>query len=431
MRFKSKLVVLASACLLAVAGVATADDSVEEQLEQLNDRMEQLEGQLEDANQQIAAQDEVIREADLEAEERPGSNALSAYLEATEISAWVAASYNINFRNPAKNTATAGTTNTGVFQGYSPYNLFYPESNTVQFDQAWIGINKAPTEESRGGYNLDLVAGVVNNAQPTGPYDLGVYAASASYMFPIMNGFTVEGGLLATWQGAEVLQQNANLNITRGIQWNTQPVTNLGFIGALDMGGGFVAMIGMLNNSTLVDGPQDTNQNKAITSRLNYSADKFSIGAGVNWTKGDTTFGGTDHILLNVLASIDPTDNLTAYVDYTMNSLENSGVAPTDTKGQVHAISVATRLAVLDTTGIAVRGEIVKDKEGMIFGADDTLWSVTGTIDHALSDNVTVKVEIKYDGADTSVPASGFINGDGTGFQDVQVLGILQLMYEF
>ncbi len=423
MRSMTRMIALAGACLLAVSGVAIADEDVEAQLQQLNDRMEQLETELDVANAKVEAQEAALEE------ERPGGNALSAYIEATEISAWVAASYNINFRNPDKGAGAVGTTNTGAFTGYSPYNLFYNESNTVQLDQAWIGINKAPTEESRGGYNLDLVAGIVNNGQPTGAYDLGVYAASASYMFPIMDGLTIEGGLLPTWQGAEVLQQNANLNITRGIQWNTQPVTNLGFIAYMDIADGLTAMVGMLNDTIDAAVPQDTNNNKAITSRLNFSGDKWGIGAGVNWTKNDQTFGGESHLLFNALASIDPTDNLTAYVDYTMNHLENSFANPTG-KGQVHAISVATRLAVLDTTGIAVRGEVIMDDDGMIFAANDTMWSVTGTIDHALSDNLTAKVEIKYDGADSAT--GGFWNGSGTTpSEDGQVLGILQLIYEF
>ena len=425
MRFMSRMVALTGACLLAVAGVAIADENVEAQLEQLNDRMEQLEGQLEDANARVEAQEEVIRDAQLD-EERPGRNALSPFIESTEISAWVAASYNINFRNPGKSGAAAGITNQGSFNG--TYNLFYNESNTVQFDQAWIGINKAPTEESRAGYNLDLVAGAVNNGQPSGPYDIGVYAGSASYMMPLMDGFTIEGGLLATWQGAEVLQQTANLNITRGIQWNTQPVTNLGFTGALDMGGGLVVMVGMLNNSLGLDGPQDSNNNKAVTSRVNYSADKFSIGAGVNWSKNEIVTGG-DHLLFNALLSVDPTDNLTAYVDYTMNVGDLGGA-----DSMVHAISVATRLAVLDTTGIAVRGEYVKDDDGILLNdgsGGGNGWTVTGTIDHELTDTLTAKVEIRYDGADMP-SGGGFWNGDGTAAsQDGQVLGILQLVYEF
>ena len=97
-----------------------------------------------------------------------GSNALSAFIESTEISAWAAASYNVNFRNPQKKlngddpagdvtNRSAGRTNQGTSGGL--FYLYFPESNTFQLDQAWIGINKAPTEESRAGYNLDLIAG--------------------------------------------------------------------------------------------------------------------------------------------------------------------------------------------------------------------------------------------------------------------------------
>ena len=68
-----------------------------------------------------------------------------------------------------------------------------------------------------------------------------------------------------------------------------------GVTGALDLGG-FTVMVGMLNNSLGLDGPQDSNNNKAVTSRVNYSADKFSIGAGVNYGKNDVTTGAGKHL---------------------------------------------------------------------------------------------------------------------------------------
>jgi hypothetical protein len=101
----------------------------------------------------------------------------------------------------------------------------------------------------------------------------------------------------------------------------------------------------------------------------------------------------------------------------------------------VHAISVATRLAVLDTTGIAVRGEVIIDDDGLFSaGAGGNLWSVTGTIDHALTDNLTGNLEVRYDGVADSVTGSGngFWNGAGTATSDgSQVLLVAQLVYQF
>ena len=433
MRITSKMIAWTVACLLALPAIAIADETVEAQLQELNERMEQMEGQLAEAEAQVAAQDEVIAQS----EDRRSSNALSAFIEATEIDSWVAASYNINFHNPRQNTGSdsAGATNQGSFGGL--YEPFFPVSNTVQLDQAWVSINKAPTEESRAGYNLDIAAGAGSNGGAGGAANaltgMSVYSAYASYMLPIMDGFTFSGGIMPTAQGAEVVQTTQNLNVTRGIQWGTQPVTNTGFTGTLDLGGGLTAMVGMTNNPTVLE-LQDPNNTKGLTSRLNYSADKFSIGAGVNYGKAATDGTGTGTplankvVLLNVLASIDPTDNLTAYVDYTLNHW-------TGPDADVHAISVATRLAVLDTTGIAVRGEVIIDDDGLFSaGAGGNLWSVTGTIDHALTDNLTGNLEVRYDGVADSVTGSGngFWNGAGTATSDgSQVLLVAQLVYQF
>jgi len=439
MRRTSKWIALMGACLLAAPAVAMAGESVEAQLEELNARMEQMEGQLAAAEAQVAEQEQVIEAS--EREDRQGGNALSAFIESTEISSWVATSYNINFRNPQKSGAGAaaqGSTNQGSFAGL--YNLYFPDSNTFQLDQIWIGINKAPTEESRAGFNLDLNGGQAGNGASY--QSVGIYSASASYMFPIADGFTVTGGLIPTAQGAEVQQIVANYNITRGITWNLQPVTNLGATGTLAMGD-LSVMIGGLNNSFVLEGPQDANNAKALTSRVNYGKEKWSLGAGVNFTRSlSTGLGGTStglqHVLANVLASVSPTENWSAYADYTLHSFKNGSSAI------VHTLSLATRLAVLDTTGIAVRGELVRDTDGFLFGTPDgNLWTVTGTIDHALTDNFTLKGEIKYDGAASDVVAGGggfynggvqpgFWNGDGTATnKDSQVLFIAQIVYEF
>jgi hypothetical protein len=431
MRFTSKMIAWTTACLLALPAIAVAEESVEAQLQELNARMEQMEGQLAEAEAQVAAQEEVIEQS----EDRRGSNALSSFIEATEIDSWVAASYNVNFNDPSKSGAAAGVSNQGSFGGL--YEPFFPVSNTFQLDQAWISINKAPTEESRAGYNLDIAAGAGSNGTAGGATNaltgMSVYSAYVSYMMPIMDGFTFSGGIMPTAQGAEVVQTTMNLNVTRGIQWGTQPVTNTGFTGTLDMGGGLTAMIGMTNNPTVLE-LQDPNNPKGLTSRLNYSADKFSIGAGVNYGKAATNGTGTGAplankvVLLNVLASIDPTENLTAYVDYTLNHW-------TGPDADVHAISVATRLAVLDTTGIAVRGEVIIDDDGLFSsGAGGNLWSVTGTIDHALTDNLTGNLEVRYDGVADSVTGSGngFWNGAGTATSEgSQVLLLAQLVYQF
>jgi hypothetical protein len=431
MRFKSKLMAMVGACLLALPAIAIAEESVEAQLQQLNERMEQMEGQLADAEATVAAQQEVIAAVEVD-EERRSSNALSAFIESTEIDAWVAASYNINLNNPAKTSASVGSTNLGSFGGI--YEPFFNESNTVQLDQAWISINKAPTEESRAGYNLDIAAGAGSNGTAGGATTslsgVSVYSAYASYMMPIMDGFTFSGGIMPTAQGAEVVQTTMNLNITRGIQWGTQPVTNTGFTGTLDMGGGLTAMVGMLNNPSSLE-LQDPNRTKALTSRVNFGADKFSIGAGVNYGKAPTfngaPTGNASLVLFNALASISPTDNWTAYVDYTLNHT-------TGPDTNLHAVSVATRLAVLDTTGIALRGEVIIDDDAVLSNNGGNLWSLTATIDHALTDNLTGKFEARYDGVADSVTAggNGFWSGSGLSTTNgSQVLLIAQLVYQF
>jgi len=441
----TRTIAIASLALAAVTSGASAEQNEETdaRVAQALDRMERLEKSVDETEARAVAQEEQIREA-AQGEQRPGRNGLSAYLEATEISAWMATSYNVNFRNPDKTTdtsgglpaalnGTAGATNQGasrdpLFQALygTAFNPFHPESNTFQLDQAWIGIDKAPTEQTRAGYRLDLAAGMANNGAAAG-YGIGVYSASVSYLVPLLEGFMIEGGLLTSAHGAEVVQTVGNFNVSRGIVFRMLPVTNLGVTGTLDLGGGLTAMLGVQNNSSSLDGPTDSNNNKALTSRVNYSADKFSLGAGVNWGKNEAG-SGADHLLFNTVASIDPTDHLSAYIDYTLNIRDVGG-----TRFALHGMAVAARLALRDTTGIALRGEV-----GVLGDPDapfnDTLWTVTTTIDHALTDDLKSLIEIRYDGVSDGLAGAGggFWNESGTAAtENGQVLFIAQLVYEF
>lgn len=119
---------------------------------------------------------------------------------------------------------------------------------------------------------------------------------------------------------------------------------------------------------------------------------------------------------------------LSAYLDYTLNIREIPG-----TRFVLHGFAAAARLALRDGTGVAIRGEVglLADPEAPF---NDNLWTVTATIDHALTDNLTTLTEVRYDGVSDGLAASGggFWNESGTSAtRNGQALFIAQLVYEF
>jgi len=416
---------------------------MEERMAEMEQRLDATNDQLAGANAKVDQQREQLEAAGI-AEERESSSGLSAFLERTEMSAWVAASYNYNFNGTENDTMADGGQNSTL--------AHHPNPNTFQLDQAWIEIHKEPTEESRGGFHIDFSAGVAtDNAMWTftdsagdtvasSPYSVGIYSAYVSYLAPWLGGIRTDGGQMPTMLGGEVTQTNANFNITRGIVWGLQPTTSLGFVSSMNFGN-FRVSAGMLNEplSNEQPGGFDQNSAKALTSQVAYSGEKFGAYAGLNWgaSSAPTTSGGNatsndGEGILDVLLTADPTDNLSAWVnyDYRWGKDHITGGGTDRATRSTHGLAAAARLGVIESTGLAMRFEWVKNTEQASNAAAETggnMYTLTGTVDHALTDNTTLKGEVRWDRDDQS----GLIDRDGNATKMDAVTLLVQMMYEF
>jgi hypothetical protein len=493
MRSIRKNVAIAAAGLLLVPQIAAAAD-LETEVADMKQRMEVMEDQLRTQSDDLAAakatvekQNEVIEQAGLE--EREEVSALSAFIEQVDFGSFVAASYNYNFRGtsdplrapfgcdptltpPAANSCTIvnqpGTQNNnfnqGIANGGQLARIFYPQHanpNTFQLDQAWISIDKAPTEESRAGMHMDVVAGNGFTSTPVGSDAIGLYSAYVSYLAPIGPGLQIDAGIMPTIIGWEVENANGNWNITRGNSWGLQPVTSTGFLASMEVVEGITVMAGMLNDP-IVREALDTNKAKALTAKVAYEAEKFGASVGINWGRAGNGLNGNvnqSQGILDVILWADPLDNLSAYINYDYRFEDNRwasdpyGVFGLSSDLAVHAVAVAARLGVLDNMGVAVRYEFIHSDDQtpvgqgglngstvanlLQFDGVAVVQSVTGTVDYGLTDNLTLKTEVRYDHANPRV----FANKDGlagtgtapfdiTGHQS-QIVALAQLIYEF
>ncbi|MBW2382353.1 MAG: outer membrane beta-barrel protein [Deltaproteobacteria bacterium] len=465
MRSIGRTVAIVAASILLVPQLAAATD-LDVEIQDMKQRMERMEDQLQAQNDQIAnaeatveAQQQVIEDAGLD-EERGEQSALSSFLEQTEFSGWVAASYVINFTS-VEDSAPGGENgqNTsiipGVGAGFPLWYPHHPDSNTFQLDQAWISIDKAPTEESRGGFHMDLRAGYGSGADGFTP---SFYSAYASYLIPLMQGLQIDGGLLPTLVGAEVEQTNANFNITRGLVWGLQPITNVGAVAKLDIGSGFSVAIGALNDVVGGIGIDDTKA-PALTSQVAYSADKYFASATFVYGKDQSAptsiffpvfTGGVANDsmgILDLVLTADPVENLSLWInyDYRWENNKATTTSPGTLKTSYQAIAGAGRLSVLDNAGIALRYEYVSYKEDIpLLPLENSLQSVTATGDYSPIDGLTLKLEYRFDYSNidlltqtailssTGMGISGiFLPQSGPILKDTQHVMLLQMMYEF
>ncbi|MBB83762.1 MAG: hypothetical protein CL931_08130 [Deltaproteobacteria bacterium] len=430
MRSNLITVVTAVASIVLTAGVATADQ-VQEQLMLMEQRMAEMEDRLQATSDELAAaQATVVEQKDLLIdsglyEDEGLRSGAGGFFESVDISGVAAASY--NHRVIEGEEATGGNP---LFKT--------PNANTFQLDQIWMIVDKAPTEDSRGGFHAEFVAGTSANSQIGGLNNdgtVGIYSAYASYLAPVGNGVQIDLGQIPTPLGAEVVQTNGNYFITQGAVFGLQPVVHTGvaFTTQLTDSLGFT---GGIVNDVYSDTGFSGDNDKAYYGQFQYSGDTFGLNVGGIIGDADAGECGVAGVgnnaecrvsLVDVVLSADPTDNLSIWVNY---DWKHSNGASNANNGDAHGISGAGRLALSDDMGISSRVEYIWTEDTLAGAADDSeLLTVTGTIDKTLAEGLVGRLELRYD---TAIEGNGFAaRGDAVGTNNDSLVALWQMYYEF
>jgi hypothetical protein len=424
MRSMMKGLVVASAgfaMFVTPAGAAEYQDDMKEMREMVLKLQDQLEAQ----QSQLDQQEGVIREAGLE-EERGTASELSSFLESTDFSGWVSASYFYNFNNPRQPSAGANAT----FD-----NPFHADHNSFQFDEAWFTIDRGATEEMPAGFHFEAVYGATATAFVPGHgggNDLWIPAANVSYLTPW--GQTVTAGKFGTTIGYEVAGAPSNVNITRGITYNLfQPVSHLGATLSQDFDSGMTYTVGIVNG--FGTNQPDANGGKGFLWQVGWGNDMVTL--LFNGIIEENTAGpGHEQVVLDFVAEMTPADNVLLWtnLDYIMTNRDGSSNGRGDASGV--GISVGGRVGVTDDMGIGARGEYAAFDQGSSQNGalDDDIWTITGTLDYALTENLSWKGEVKYEGANGSneiFPKGRNSSGRASKDVDDAVFVGTQLYYEF
>ncbi len=431
MRSRLTAALTAFAMLGLAPSFAMAGD-VQEQLQQMQNRLQQMEDKLQATNDQLGAanqrvedQAELIEGAGL-TDTRGASSGLGCLVCDWTIGGWVAASYNYNLNDPqdAGRNGLSGT-NTGTSPNGDAlfFDPLHPDHNSFALDQVWFEIEKEVSEESRAGFRTDFVYGkTAKFLNGGGPFNssinddtaLYIHQAYVQYAPPIgPEGTVMKAGKFATLIGAEVAGTIYNYNITRGQVWNLlEPIDHIGIMAGGPIGeSGFDWALGGVNGFAQDDA--DINDGKSVTGHLGWANDAFSLGLNGIWGPETVGFDGDEAGLVNLLAKWTPSDRFGMYVNGNFAWMDDP--QGTDLDPYAWGVSVAGRYGITERTGFALRGDYVQDSDGFVLFSGrsgglqnaagqpaelNNVWSITGTLDHLLTDQLMVRAEARYDKVD-------------------------------
>jgi hypothetical protein len=417
-------------------------------MQQLDDKIQAASDLLDAANQRVEKQSQVIERAGI-AETRGASSGLPGFLGQIKIGGSLQATYfwNVNAPTADRNDGMDGT-NAGINEAFYP---LHPDANSFAFQAAWIDLEREIDEENRGGFRLDvaygktaeLLGGIGNRdiRDDSGFYILEGYV---QYLAPIGDGLTLKAGRFGTTIGSEYANDALNWNITQGSVYNLlEPLEHIGVLAEYTFGdSGFDATLGAVNGY-LADDP-DNNSTKSILGHVGWENELLSIGLNGIWGGEQTGSNGDKSGVVNALFTIDPTERLSFWV--------NADYDWIDLPGNPHAwgVAAAGRFAFTDRTSLALRAEYVTDDDNFfgfvgfdpnadIINPDETplaltdisVWGITATLDHLLTDNLKIRGEVRYDDVTKhGISDDEFFKGNSD-YSDNQIVIGAEVIYNF
>lgn len=417
---------IATVFLIGISQGSSAD-SLEGELLEMQKRMDSMEARLQSAQDQIQAaedrthrQQAVLEEAGV-ATGRSAASGLSAFLEKTEFSGFMAGSYNYNF-NQMKNS------------GNENKLPLHRDENSFTFDQFVLEMSKAASAEDRAGYNLAIMFGRgadIKNGTKSGSAGSEFWIQSANIEYLAPNDFHITAGIFGTPIGAESVFQRGNFNITRGLVWDLQPGQHSGVMVAKDVGAGWDVSVGIANdNDHFNAAAEDNNRSKSLLGHIGYAGENWSASLQTVWgAEGESS--GPKTMVIDAIATWDPCEALSLWANLDYYKHDDDSSKGGDPRSHQYALALAGRYAFNDRTGLALRGEVVTQKaiqSGSPKNAatsPNNAYSLTATTDYALTSNLTIRGELRYD------EDVRFKFTDSNGPERDQTVGLIEMLYAF
>jgi len=462
MRIRWTDLLLTAAIAAAVPGAAVAEDeNLRRDMEEMRNMILQLQDTVQAQSGQIEQQREVIDRAGIEDVRLDGSgSAVSSFLQDIEVNGWLSFTYFIN-SNDLDNDELGTNCAAGAPCGNIGIPFAGADDNSFTFQQLWFEIGKPATRESRAGFFTEIAFGrdaaTLGNAGGFGGGD-NLYLNSAYIEYLASLGdfdITFKAGKFGTLIGYEVAQAPYNFNITRGNVYNRlQPITHVGILASMDLPAGFDITLGVVNNPNIAPlgtgglAPQaDGNDNKTFIGHLGYTAESWSV--SLNGLVGGTNGGDEEpnYGILDLIVEATPIEGLTLVMNADLVTGDNDSntnlvVGPLeDSDPNAWGVALTANYDWTERFATAMRYEFVDD-DGNVFACSRApnlvenecqIHSLTGTVAYALTDDLKVRGEVRWDHADIKGFSDQSVYNDSAGPQsdEKQILWGVEAIYEF
>jgi len=292
-------------------------------------------------------------------------------------------------------------------------------TDSFTLNQAAFNLSKLPAQGA--GAFVNVIAGddasLLNGAYGDGDDKINVTQAYLQYA---TGGFTVIGGRFVTLAGAEVINDTANANISRGFLFTLlQPLVHTGVRTSLKLGSATV--YAGLSNSAFSFGAlgPDTDQQKTIELGVAVAPSSNSNLAVVAYHSSDNSLAG-DVTLVDVVASLQATSALQLVLNADYLNIDPDGAGD-----DINPWGIAGYANMKFSPTMRGSLRLEHADNDLPSPADNEVQSITGTLGYMVASNLEVLGEVRWDNSDLDVfPDTGATGGVEDSQGDVAVKAI-------
>jgi len=325
--------------------------------------------------------------------------ALPKWFDELVVNAFVSTAYVYNGNRPAT--------------GANSYRVFDFNDNSFNLDVAELVVQIAPSKPNDAGFRVDFAVGnsipQISKAQDQTVAQFDLQQAFASYIAPIGSGLRFDVGKYITHMGYEVIEgyDGYNDNYSRSILFGYAiPFTHTGVKASYAFSSKVAAMLEVVNGWDLL---RDNNRSKSLGAQLSLTP-VAPLTVLLNWI-GGAEIENDNHTRRNVfdvVAIFKPTKALTLGVNGDYGIEDGTSAVNPGSDATWKGVAGYATLAVTDKFSIALRGETLRDEDGVRLGTGTrtTLSEGTFTPVYKFTDHVLLRGEVRFDKANQPILAN-------------------------
>ena len=318
------------------------------------------------------------------------------WYDGVDMNGFVSTSFTYNLNTPAS--------------GENGLRIFDRQHNSFAFDVFQMVRKKDAAKPGDAGFRFDGIVGQLPmytaSAGLFGGSNIDVLQAYATYVIPIGDGLTVDGGKFLTHMGYELIEgvDGWNDNISRSFCFGYAiPFAHTGLRARYGFGESVSAMV-MLANGW--DNAVETNSNKTVGAQLAVTpiAD-LSIVANAIYGAEAPGDNSNNTSVIDLVAVWNASDMITVGANVDLGSAQ--GLAAEGEDAAWTGFAGYLRLNLTKCFSLSLRGESFDDADGVRTGLVQKLTSFTVTPEYRPADNFVFRAEFRMDKSDKEVFEDG------------------------